>query len=62
MHQLAFTKKFLRLADVGVVDKTKDVVVGHACLLLTYAEDKEKVKLAIKKLIDDGVYPYALWK
>ena len=29
---------------------------------VTYAEDKEKVKLAIKKLIDDGVYPYALWK
>ena len=29
---------------------------------VTYAEDKQKVKLAIKKLIDDGVYPYALWK
>lgn len=29
---------------------------------VTYAEDKEKVKLAIKKLIDDSVYPYALWK
>ena len=29
---------------------------------VTYAEDKEKVKSAIKELIDDGVYPYALWK
>lgn len=29
---------------------------------VTYAEDKVKVKSAIKRLIDDGVYPYALWK
>ena len=28
---------------------------------VTYAEDKEKVKSAMKKQIDDGVYPYALW-
>lgn len=29
---------------------------------VTYKEDKEKVVLGIKKLVDDGLYPNDLWK
>ncbi len=29
---------------------------------MTYREDKEKVKAAIRKMVDDGIYPEELWK
>ncbi len=34
MHQLAFAEEFEGLADVGVVDHTEQIIVGHAGLLL----------------------------
>ena len=36
MDDLALAEVFERLANVGVVDKTDEVVVGHARLLLCY--------------------------
>ena len=36
VHNLALAQEFDRVADVGIVDKTQDVVVGRTRLLLCY--------------------------
>lgn len=44
-------KKKVRVTDTSAV--------WHG---MTYREDKEKVMAAIKKMVDDGIYPEELWK
>ena len=34
VNYLALTKELDRIADIGIVNKTQNVVVGHTCLLL----------------------------
>ena len=34
MHYLTLTQEDEGISDIGVIDKTQNVVVGHSCLLL----------------------------
>ena len=36
VNDLAFAEEFNGVADVGIIDETENVVVGHARLLLCY--------------------------
>lgn len=53
------------IVDKMIKDGKKKVRVYDTASVwygMTYREDKEKVKEAIAKMVDDGIYPKELWK